>query len=173
MKWVTRSGLHVDRTACSWLITRHIDPTAEFVFVPASTDPATVEGHSFDMRAAEFTHENGMCTFEVLLHRHSLAGDVALRDMGRIIRDADVPARGRRQRESGGLDAIMRGFQLSVLDDYEKIRITAPVYDALYAYCQESIRDRPRSQAIPRPRLRYRQRLIAHLEESSEGNQGS
>ncbi|WP_281197041.1 chromate resistance protein ChrB domain-containing protein [Microtetraspora niveoalba] len=38
MKWSTRAGVHIDRAACAWLIRRHIDPDAEFVFVG---DPAT------------------------------------------------------------------------------------------------------------------------------------
>jgi hypothetical protein len=47
-----------DRTACAWLIRRFIDPDAEFAFigdlagVPADTTP-------FDMRGAEFSHQQG------------------------------------------------------------------------------------------------------------------
>jgi hypothetical protein len=168
LKWVTRLGLHVDRTACAWLIATRIDPQAEFVFVSADTDPAVVDGHAFDMRAAEYTHTDGKCTFEVMLERHDLTSDKALVEMGKIIREADVPSRGKRLREAGGLDAIMRGFQLGVSDDYEKLRLTGPVYDALYTYCQEKIPDKPRNQATLRPQLRYRQRFIAHVEELSE-----
>lgn len=29
MKWATRKGPHVDRTACAWLIARFIDPEPE------------------------------------------------------------------------------------------------------------------------------------------------
>ncbi len=32
MKWATRAGVHIDRAACAWLIRRHIDADAEFVF---------------------------------------------------------------------------------------------------------------------------------------------
>ena len=32
MKWITRRSVHVDRTACPWLIKKFIDPQAEFVF---------------------------------------------------------------------------------------------------------------------------------------------
>ena len=167
MKWVTRVGLHVDRTACAWLIARYIDPEATFSFVPTNTDPKIVAGRSFDMRDGEYTHVNNKCTFEVLLDAYDLTADAALMDMGRIVREADVPSRGRRPRESGGLDAIMRGFQLSVLDDYEKLKLTSPVYDALYAYCRESTTAKPRNQATPRPRLSYQRRFIAHVEESS------
>ncbi len=33
MIWATRRHVHIDRTACAWLIRRFIDPEAEFVFV--------------------------------------------------------------------------------------------------------------------------------------------
>jgi hypothetical protein len=35
MKWITRSGVKVDRVACPWLIKKFIDPNPEFLFVPA------------------------------------------------------------------------------------------------------------------------------------------
>jgi hypothetical protein len=49
MKWATRAGIHIDRAACAWLIRRHVDPDAEFVFV---TDRADVPADAtpFDMR---------------------------------------------------------------------------------------------------------------------------
>jgi hypothetical protein len=169
MKWVTRRDLHVDRTACAWLIRRHIDPEAEFVFVAPTTDPASVAGHTFDMRDAEYTHVGDKCTFEVLLERHGLNSDKALCEMGQIIREADVPPRRGRAKESRGLDGIMRGFQIGISDDYEKLRLTAPVYDALYAYCKETSQAKAvtRGQGTPRPRLRYSQRVVAHLQEQS------
>ena len=34
MKWVTREFVHVDRTACPWLIKKFLDSQAEFIFVP-------------------------------------------------------------------------------------------------------------------------------------------
>src|SRR5687767_806724 len=111
MKWVTRAGMHVDRTACAWLITHHIDANAEFHFVPASTDPNGINGKSFDMRGGDYSHADGKCTFEVMLERHALTVDAALCEMGKIIRAADVPSKGRRPSEASGLDAIMRGFQ--------------------------------------------------------------
>jgi hypothetical protein len=30
MRWATRTGVHIDRAACAWLIRRFIDPGAEF-----------------------------------------------------------------------------------------------------------------------------------------------
>ena len=163
MRWVTRRNAHVDRTACPWLVRRFIDPEAEFVFVPAETDPAAIDGHTFDMRGAEYGHEGVKCTFEVIVERCGLAGDRALIELGRIIRDADVPPSRTRRTEGPGLDAVIRGFQKTVPDDHEKLRLTAPLYDALYAYCQGKIAEPSVKQGVPRPRLRYRQRLAEHL----------
>ncbi len=165
MRWITRSNLHIDRTSCPWLIRKYIDPAAEFHFVPAGTDPATLDGHTFDMRGGEYGHEDGQCTFQVMLKRHDLEYDPALAEMGRIIGDADVPPSRTRRPEAAGLDALIRGFQASVPDDHEKLRLTAPLYDALYAYCRQKVANRPASRGTPRPRLRYSRRVAAHLEE--------
>lgn len=168
MKWVTRRNAHVDRTSCPWLIRRFIDPAAEFAFVAADADPATLDGHTFDMRGAAYGHEDAQCTFEVMVARHGLDTDPALIEMGRIIRDADVPPSRTRRPEGAGLDALIRGFQMSTPDDHEKLRLTAPLYEALYAYCRAKIAIRPPRQGAPRPRLGYRRRVALHLEEDGD-----
>jgi hypothetical protein len=166
MKWITRRNIHVDRTSCPWLIRKFIDSHAEFVFVDSGDEVDRLLGHTFDMRGAEYGHEEDKCTFEVMLERHGLTDDAALVEMGRIIRDADVPPSRTRRPESGGLDALIRGFQLSVADDHEKVLLTRPLYDALYAYCQAKVAEpRPR-QGAPRPRLRYARRVAAHLDQA-------
>ena len=43
MKWVTRKGVRLDRTACAWLIQRHIDPRAEIIYVEADDLPDAIE----------------------------------------------------------------------------------------------------------------------------------
>jgi hypothetical protein len=165
VRWVTRRNLHVDRTACAWLIHRFVDSEAEFVFVEAGTDPATIDGHSFDMRGADYTHVEERCSFEEIVVRQGLETDAALVEMGRIIREADVLPRRSRWPEATGLDALMRGFQLSVANDHEKLRLTAALYDALYAYCREKMQNEARSSQTPRPRLRYSRRFAEHLDE--------
>jgi hypothetical protein len=145
VRWITRRNIHVDRTSCPWLIRKFIDPQAEFIFVESSADPSSLNGHTFDMRGAEYGHEGDRCTFQVMLERHNLTDNAALVEMGRIIRDADVPPSRTRRQEAGGLDALIRGFQLSVPDDHEKLVLTRPVYDGLYAYCQAKV-------AEPKPR---------------------
>jgi len=164
MRWITGRNIHVDRTSCPWLIRKFIDPQAEFVFVEPNHDRATLDGHTFDMRGAEYSHEGDKCTFQVMVERHHLNGDAALVEMGRIIRDADVPPSRTRRHEAAGLDALIRGFQLSVPDDHEKLLLTRPLYDALYAYCGAKLDTHRPSQGAPRPRLRYSQRVATHVE---------
>ncbi len=170
MRWITRRNAHVDRTACPWLISRFIDPEAEFAFVPAKSDPATLDGHTFDMRGAEYSHEGLHCTFEVMVERHGLTTDPALVEMGHIIRDADVPPSRTRRAEGAGLDALIRGFQLSTPDDHEKLCLTAPLYEALYRYCQAKVTTKPPKEGAPRPKLRYRHRVVEHLLENEDSN---
>lgn len=169
MKWVTRRGLHIDRTACAWLIRRFIDPAAEFAFVPADADLAALDGHTFDMRGAEYGHEGDRCTFQALLARHGLERDPALVELGRVIRDADVPPGRARRPEAAGLGAVLTGIHLTVPDDDEKLRLTAPLYDGLYAYCRAKLADRPAHRGPPRPRLSYRRRVEAHLADDEPG----
>jgi hypothetical protein len=166
MRWITRRNLHIDRTSCPWLIRRFIDPEAEFAFVAPDADPATLDGHTFDMRGAEYGHVDGQCTFQVMLERHGLTGDAALVELGRIILDADVPPSRSRRPESAGIDAIIRGFQLTTPDDHEKLHLTAPLYDALYAYCGAKLAQRPPAVGTARPRLSYRRRVAAHLNDT-------
>ena len=161
--WITRKNLHVDRTACPWLIRRFIDRKAKFVFI----DPAgrrLPAGRTFDMVDAEFGHSGPKCTFEVMVDRLGLGSDKALVEMGVIVRGADTATGARRRAESLGLEAIISGIQATVEDDDAKLRITHPLYEALYAYCQQKMR-KHRSRDPRRPTLRVAQRVREHLAE--------
>ncbi len=71
MRWATRARLHVDRTACAWLIARFIDPDARFVFLDDPDDlPADATG--FDMRGVELSHHDGDCSFETVLRHYDI-----------------------------------------------------------------------------------------------------
>ena len=93
MRWATRAGPHVDRTACAWLIGRFIDPDAEFVFVE-DPDEVPADATAFDMRGVELSHRGGECTFEVLLDRYGL-DDPVLRAGLRRRRRLETPSRER------------------------------------------------------------------------------
>jgi hypothetical protein len=88
MKWATRAGIHIDRAACAWLIRRHVDKEAEFVFV---TNPAQVpdDATPFDMRGVDLGHHGDDCTFETILRRYELA-DPVLRKIAEIVHEADL-----------------------------------------------------------------------------------
>src|SRR5439155_34079 len=80
------------RIACPWLIKNFIDPEAEFLYVPAEQvlEVAEREGaHSYDAPNAEYTHRDGLCSFEVLLEEYNL-DEPALQLLARIVHGADV-----------------------------------------------------------------------------------
>src|ERR671914_610060 len=95
MKWATRAGVHVDRTACAWMIRRFIDPDAVFVFVH-DPDEIPADATPFDIRGAELSHRGGRCTFETMLARYEL-DDPALEGIARIVHEADSTMSGTRR----------------------------------------------------------------------------
>lgn len=131
MRWATRSGPHVDRTACAWLIGRFIDAHAWFVFVD-DPDEVPVDATPFDMRGAELSHRNGECSFEAFLRHYDLA-DPVLWAIARIVHEADLEDERYDAPEAPGLDALMRGLSMVRSDD-EVLALSAPLYDGLYEY---------------------------------------
>lgn len=135
LKWVTREYVHVDRTACPWLIKKFIDPKAEFIFVPTEKIEETVKAQGaipFDAPAVKLGHREGKCSFETIIEEYDLK-DPALHELAKIIHAADtkdveaVP-------EGAGLSAIMVGIRINSKDDFEAIEKAQYVYDALYSY---------------------------------------
>ena len=132
MKWATRAGVHIDRAACAWLIRRHLDPEAEFVFV---TDPADMAADAtpFDMRGADLGHHGADCSFETILHRYDLTADPALRRIAEIVHEADLDDERFDAPEAPGLDVILRGLSMTGADD-RTLAISGPIFDGLYEY---------------------------------------
>ena len=133
MLWATRQGCHVDRTACVWLIKRFVDPHATFAFFG---DPAEApEGAElFDVVGARLSHRGEDCSFETFLKEYDLADDAVLREIAEIVHDADLMDEKYGRPESEGLDAIVRGMQLSLPDDHTLIGRTDVLYEGLYTY---------------------------------------
>lgn len=140
MKWVTREKARVDRIACPWLIRKFIDPSAEFLYVPADKvqevarrehatpfDVPDVELHHYEEGGKEFV------SFDALIRKHRL-DDPALAELARIVRVADGGSG--QEIEAAGLEAAATGFRLIARDDHENQRLQFPLYDALYAYCK-------------------------------------
>lgn len=141
MKWVTRENANVDRIACPWLIKRFIDPDAEFLFVGRDEVLAVADregAHSFDAPNAEYTHRDGKCSFDVLVEEFDLRNDPALVRLAEIVHAADVSEEFDSSPEGRGLSAIAHGFALlHGAEDHRKIELETPMYDALYAWCQQ------------------------------------
>jgi hypothetical protein len=146
MKWVTRARPKVDRVACPWLIKRFVDPEAEFLYVPADRVMEVAKRENaipFDVANVELGHHGPECSFDAIIKKYNLS-DPALQRLALIVRGADTDAKDLTP-QSRGLDAIAEGFRLAYSDDHEQLKHEMPVYEALYAYCQEMVRwDRPK-----------------------------
>ena len=127
----------MDRTACVWLIKRFVDPGASFAFFG---DPAEApEGAElFDVVGARLSHRGEDCSFETFLKEYKLE-DPVLSEIAEIVHDADLMDEKYARPESEGLDAIVRGMQLSLPDDQTLARHTDVLYDGLYAYLSREV----------------------------------
>jgi len=131
VRWATRSGPHVDRTVCAWLIRRFIDSEAQFVFV-ADPDEVPADATAFDMRGAGLSHHGGECSFEAFLRRYEF-DDPVLWAIARIVHEADLEDDRYDAPEAAGLDVLLRGLSM-VRDDDEVLAVSAVLYDGLYEF---------------------------------------
>lgn len=141
MKWITRQSAKVDRVACPWLITRSIDPAAEFIYAPADRvleHAKRLGARSFDAPGADFGHRGNACTFETLIAEFHLS-DPALDRLARIVHGADIPKDLSLTPEAAGLLALSEGLAQTCPDDHKKLEVMLPIYDALYAYCKNKV----------------------------------
>src|SRR6058998_4306390 len=135
MRWITRERPKIDRVACPWLVTRFIDPQAEFLFAP----PAEVRVRAgelnaipYDVEGVELSHDGPLCSFDAFLQKYALT-DPALRELAVIVRGADTD-RLDLAPQAAGLLAISLGLSHNFQDDHEQLRHGFVIYDALYAW---------------------------------------
>ena len=130
--------------ACPWLIRKFIDPQAEFLFVPAEKVMEIARQENaipFDVKDVELGHHGKECSFETIVKKYGLTKDPALVLLAKIVNGADTDNALWNQPEGPGLKAIAEGFRhLGYKDDLELNRAEWLVYDALYAYCREAVR---------------------------------
>nr|WP_015061917.1 MULTISPECIES: chromate resistance protein ChrB domain-containing protein [unclassified Arthrobacter]AFK89197.1 hypothetical protein [Arthrobacter sp. J3.37]AFK89293.1 putative chromate resistance protein [Arthrobacter sp. J3.40]AFK89569.1 putative chromate resistance protein [Arthrobacter sp. J3.53] len=136
MRWATRAGVHIDRSACAWLIVRHLDPQAQFVFV-SGPDEVPDNATAFDMRGAELGHHGSDCTFETILRRYDLADPVLWR-IAAIVHEADLEDDHYDAPEAAGFDLILRALAMAHTDE-EVLSKTTPIFDAVYGYIRRSV----------------------------------
>jgi len=165
MKWVTREHVHVDRTACPWLIKKFIDPRAQFIFAPLEKIPAIVKREKaipYDCPDVELGHHGGECSFDAIVKKYDIR-DQAVHEMARIIRAADTDSMDQVP-EAIGLEAVLVGIAHSSKDDKDAVRKARLVYDALYAHCRlKAIREEHRAELEKMDKRQTRDFLRKHL----------
>src|SRR2546427_12626546 len=75
MRWITREHPKIDRVACPWLITRFIDPQAEFLFAPPAdvrAQSAALNAIPSDVERVELSHDRPSCSFAAFQHKDRL-----------------------------------------------------------------------------------------------------
>ena len=132
MKWVTWKNIGVDRMACAWLILRHIDPQAEFSFVPVGEKPLPENGEPFDIPGERYSHHGGHCTFYAFLKEHKL-DDPILTRIAQMVDEADEVQEVTVEPAAKGLDLICRGLRQISKDDFEAMERGYLIYEALYS----------------------------------------
>jgi rhodanese-related sulfurtransferase len=136
-KWVTREHPKIDRIACPWLISRFVNPKAEFIYVSPNdvTKVANdVGGTPYDIKDAEFGHVGDRCSFDAIVRIYDIH-DQPLDRLATIVRGADTSQPGLTP-QCEGLLAISYGLSSNFPDDHEMLRHGMVMYDALYAWCR-------------------------------------
>jgi rhodanese-related sulfurtransferase len=136
-KWVTREHPKIDRIACPWLVSRFINPEAEFIYVPAhdvAKVAAEVGGTPYDINNVEFGHVGDRCSFDAIVNAYGIE-DAALDRLATIVRGADT-SRPDLTPQGGGLLAISHGLSANFPDDHEMLKHGLVMYDALYTWCR-------------------------------------
>ena len=136
--WVTRHRPKIDRIACPWLIRRFVDPTARFLFVPASEVIAVAEKFGatpFGVPDVDWTHQGTDCTFDVMVREFGL-NHPALAALATIVRAADTN-RHDLAPQAAGLLAILVGLSRMYRDDTAQLNAGMVIYDALYRWARD------------------------------------
>ena len=117
---------------CAWLIRKHIDPKAEFLFIPEGAPAAPKGAEPFDIPGARLSHHGGHCSFHAIVREYKLS-DPILKQIARIIDEADTVQEVQVESAASGLDLICTGIRLTSPNDLVAIERGALVYDALHA----------------------------------------
>jgi hypothetical protein len=166
LKWVTREYVHVDRTACPWIIRRFINPKAEFIFVPVEKIQEVVKKEKaipYDAPGVELGHYGDKCSFDAFIEKYKINNPAVL-ELAKIVRSADTDKP--EAPEAAGLDAVMTGISMAAKDDHEAIEKAGPVYDAFYTFCKlRLLREKYKTQIEKMDRKKRKEFLMKKLQE--------
>ena len=159
--------MHVDRTACPWLIKRFIDPKAEFIFVPVEKIEKVVKKEKaipYDAPGVELGHHGDKCSFDAIVEKYKVKDQVVL-EVAKIVRAADTD-KAEAAPEAAGLDAVMTGISIVSKDDHEAIEKAKPIYDAFYTNCKlKLLREKHKAELEKMDRKQRREFLRKKLME--------
>ncbi len=126
--WVTRPHPHVDRLACIWLIRRFIDPGATVRYA----SQAAPDEIAFDMGESRFSHQGDLCTFEVMVAAFGF-NRPGMRALAEIVHEIDLRDGRFVRPEVAGVDTLLRGWQLSGIDDANMEARGTALFEGMYA----------------------------------------
>lgn len=138
--WVTRHRPKIDRIACPWLIRRFVDPSAQFLYVPA-TEVDGVAKHfgatPFDIEDGFWSHRGETCTFDTMIAEFGL-DHPALAALAAIVRAADTDTHAAPP-QAAGLLAISVGLSRMHRDDNAQLEAGMHIYDAFYRWARDGM----------------------------------
>ena len=137
-----RARPKVDRVACPWLIKKFVDPQAELRYVTPEQGMELAKRQDaipFDVANVELGDYGSECSFDAIIKKYK-ESDPELQRPAPFVRGADTDARiscenrvarGDRRRLPARLPKRSRALERE-----------SPVYDVLYAYCQQIVRSK-------------------------------
>ena len=138
MKWITWENVGIDRMASAWLIRKHIDHEAVFVFIKKGADYKSLEGIAFDIPEAALSHKRGKCTFCTIVKEYAI-NDKTIDQMAEIINAADTINDLLPPPEAAGIDLVCRGISKSFKDDLKAIETGFVIFEAVYTQLKENL----------------------------------
>ena len=128
--WITRPHPGIDRVSSAWLILRHIDSQAKFIFdEERQRHPNAIP---FDMfNTGGFGHVGNDCTFETLVKSFAIK-DAQLKLVAQAIHDADLADEHFGRTEALGIDRILDGWNKQGLANEEVLRRGMEMIEGLY-----------------------------------------
>ncbi len=147
--WVTRPRPGVDRMASAWLIRSFVDPRARFAFVEEG-EPVPRHSLPFDTFGAEFGHQDGLCTFEVLARRFRVVRP-GVRELARLVHALDLDEDAPDPAEAAVVERLIAGLRAAHPDDGELLEAGIALFAGLAASAPSARRGRA-AQRKPRRR---------------------
>jgi hypothetical protein len=134
--WVTRERPYIDRLASFWLVRRFVDRDARIRFLsPRGKNTPAPDLVYFDMAGAEFTHREGLITFEVLVSAFGVE-DQGVGRLAALVRAIDLKESLDSLEEAKTLKDLVDGLVKITPDDEALVERALVVFDALYAAYQ-------------------------------------